>query len=271
LFVGLLTHPNSLYQEQTATIRKLSNNKELNHSFLVEDRNLATGSSYRAIHRLVRPLAVTTASVLWSIHRELSLVRSLKEIVGLVLATAAQILRRCDITAMQRNENIARAHLSLWSYAIRSGQEFAVILEDDASGELDSLIAGGEEFLRQMFDLAGPNCWIVFLSDSFNTRTLGVERIIDVVKPLGKNQSFLVSRKGFSDTLCATAFKTNELISLRNWVQKCPVWLLRTLPIDWLLNIFFLQRALSSKKVVTGHLVPGLFTQGSMSWKSTKD
>lgn len=265
MFVGLVTHAGSRYQELPKRAKELSLQFQPGQTVFVEDRNLGRTTTVRSFHRLLRPISVAIASVLWSMHRRLPARRGVKELLKELRLMLREIAEGIDHQMMTRNENIARAHLSVWREAISSNHEITVVLEDDALGDVDWLLRDGEEFLKRIFDLAGPDCWLMSLSASFTPRSLGVERLLSDRIVIESGETLLVAEKGYSDTLCATAFRTHRLRELHDWMEGRVGWLLRVLPIDWLLNLFIFSKALGGGAVTTGQLTPGVFSQGSLT------
>jgi hypothetical protein len=164
-----------------------------------------------------------------------------------------------------RLKNISLGHAKLWSQALESKTDWVLILEDDAS---PIEISTTHDQLVRLIDFLAvstkqtPNVYCD-LSLSFNSAQLGIEVSGQPVLVLGDQVLHGVSRP-FSNTVCAVLMSRPMLQSLSEAVQdyiQSPAW--GYLPIDWLVNKFFLESPGKLEPTSFFNLEPGLFIQES--------
>lgn len=165
----------------------------------------------------------------------------------------------------RRLVNIEVAHLTLLRQARYSGAAWALILEDDASGDpaqvADDLVA----LLDRVEDLDQPK--YVNVSRSFTEGRLKVQGHLTDIGGLPKESSptrILQASRPVTNTVCAVLYRgvfLPELVDALDAVPLDPV-----VPIDWKLNTALMDLS-ATNRLLDGDcwlLRPAPITQGSM-------
>lgn len=167
--------------------------------------------------------------------------------------------------SMTRQRNISLGHAQLWTQALESMSDWTLFLEDDASPidistthiQLQKVV----EYLASATETT-PNSYCD-LSLSYSSAQLGVEIAGHPALRIGDQVLHKVSMP-FSNTLCAVLMSRPMLQSLsdavKGYLQSSTA---RYIPIDWLVNKFFLESPGKLESTSFFNLEPGLFIQES--------
>ena len=168
------------------------------------------------------------------------------------------------VRMVRRLVNIEMAHLSLLGQARDGGARWALILEDDATG--DPLVV--ERTLRALMEgVEGQDRpQYVNVSRSFDERQLGVEHLLTDLGPLSgaEDVHVLSAARPVTNTVCAVLYRGAFLDALVPTLERIP--LAPVVPIDWKLNEALMTLAESGQVPADAcwMLRPAPILQGSM-------
>jgi hypothetical protein len=136
---------------------------------------------------------------------------------------------------VKRLVNIELAHVHLMQRAIDSGSQWALIIEDDAHGNVHDVA----ETLRALISHGATSGQPAFvnMSRSFTQRRLGVGEgltELTISGPSGSDFGFLLSPKPVTNTVCAVLYRTSFLSGLVRHLTSMPID--PVIPIDWKIN-----------------------------------
>lgn len=134
---------------------------------------------------------------------------------------------------LRRLVNIEIAHLTLMDRGLDSKADWVLILEDDASADVDAAARAIAEIMAERKDDRQP--LFVNMSRSFNEQELGVEdSLLPPITLSGGEFTYLPSTAPMTNTVCAVLYRRSFLVDLRAELEQIPVD--PVLPIDWKLN-----------------------------------
>ncbi len=151
---------------------------------------------------------------------------------------------------IRRLVNIEMAHVTLLREACDSGLDWALILEDDASGRPEVIAEMLVHFFEAVSGREQP--FYVNMSRSFSVKRLGVESALvqQIALPSSQGAVQLVaSEKAVTNTVCAVLYRKSFLERLVHVMDEIPVD--PVIPIDWKLNLALMDLT------ETGLLAPG--------------
>lgn len=169
-------------------------------------------------------------------------------------------------TMVRRLANIELAHLALLRAARDSGADWALILEDDASGSASDTT----EMLMSLLELTDNQSQPLYVnvSRSFSTRALRINKHLQPVKSSsshsGEEVCFFRTEKPVTNTVCAVLYRgafLRELVSAMDQIPMDPI-----IPIDWKLNAALMD-LWNKRKIGPGDCwiaQPAPITQASM-------
>ena len=278
IFVGLVTHPNTVFPQARTTnglaaqlVETLTSLGLVVESTIVDDNPLVPDQ-----------ITVSPKAVRASIREEINVERKWREYLNsgsLSLLLRLQLNIRRTLTTLRlappwrrsteagdagsrrltRLANIELAHLRVLDDAVKSEAAWALVLEDDAKSS--SARKFGHELAQFLSKVAVayPELSMINLSDSFTVDQLGIEHLL-----AGSEGTFAWSirkvDRHITNTVCAVLYRRDLLVRLLKELQSIP--LEPVVPIDFKVNEA-IRRAGSDLPGQTWMCDPAPITQGS--------
>jgi len=169
----------------------------------------------------------------------------------------------------KRTLNISLGHIELFREALGTGAEYIIIFEDDSYFSNNSnqsiQVLNLLKFIQSDLD----EKIYVNLSASFSLESLGVKHLFSKVfvqEYYNRSSLIKISRKPVTNTLSAVLYNRSFLIHLVEFLnQMTKTNLFKFVPIDWLVNYYFIRYNNTNNSIKCLHVVPGIFPQLSLT------
>jgi len=287
LFVGLVTHENSNYLDESGSSKAftelLAVLSGLVREYLIIKENLYKSDlivisswilfrdiikKYRFTKKLYRNIALKKTSIS-------DIIKSSRIYLILSVVAMVDIFKFIFLDSKHKKQkkalrqiNISLAHMKLMDRAIQSKSKWALIVEDDIQLVEHKFIYESVVFILEILE-KNSDLQAVNVSQSFGSTGLGMKGMKNIIYKEGPENTVLeVFPIPNTDTVCATLYRVEALpmILAKLSILKASI----SIPIDIKINMIFddLKKENKFKSYCYGSLVPGFLIQKSLEVKS---